>query len=126
MMILLPTQKIKGCIFSFPVKSGPHSCCCCKATVEKSRPVNKSLALVLGLKDEDMANDFPRVCNSCYMKSQRKKHGHCPIPTCTSTKGRNKGRLRHMPGKWTDLPKDVREAIANELRKYFNFKICLS
>ena len=51
------------------------------------------------------------------MKSQRKKHGHCPIPTCTSTKGRNKGRLRHMPGKWTDLPKDDREAIANELRK---------
>ena len=53
------------------------------------------------------------------MKSQRKKHGHCPIPTCTSTKGRNKGRLRHMPAKWTDLPKDVREAIANELRKLF-------
>ena len=64
-----------------------------------------------------MATDFPRVCNSCYMKSQRKKHGHCPIPTCTSTKGRNKGRLRHMPAKWTDLPKDVREAISNELRK---------
>ena len=24
-----------------------------------------------------------------------------------------------MPAKWTDLPKDVREAIANELRKLF-------
>ena len=88
--------------------------------MDKSRPVNKSLAQLLGLREEDAGNgaDSPRVCNQCYTKAQRKKHGHCPIPTCTSTKGRNKGRLRHMPGKWTDLPKDIREAIANELRKF--------
>ena len=86
--------------------------------------MNKSLAQLLGLREEDAGNgaDSPRVCNQCYTKAQRKKHGHCPIPTCTSTKGRNKGRLRHMPGKWTDLPKDIREAIANELRKFINKK----
>ena len=108
-------------MFTFTVKSGPHSCILCKATVDKSRPVNKSLALLYGLRDEDIGSgpDSPRVCNPCYIKAQRKKHGHCPIPTCTSTKGRNKGRLRHMPGKWTDMPKDIREAIANELRKYY-------
>ena len=110
------------------MKSGPHSCSLCKATVDKSRPVNKSLAQLLGLREEDAGNgaDSPRVCNQCYTKAQRKKHGHCPIPTCTSTKGRNKGRLRHMPGKWTDLPKDIREAIANELRKLNKKNMILS
>ena len=31
-----------------------------------------------------------------------------------------------MPGKWTDLPKDIREAIANELRKLKKKNMILS
>ena len=90
--------------------------------MDKSRTLKKSLAQLLGLRDEDTGSgaDSPRVCNSCYVKAQRKKHAHCPIPTCTSTKGRNKGRLRHMPGKWMDLSKDIQDIIANELRKCSN------
>ena len=30
-----------------------------------------------------------------------------------------------MPGKWTDLPKDIREAIANELRKFYKKNLML-
>ncbi len=42
----------------------------------------------------------------------------CPIPTCTTTKGRVKSRLRHLPKKWTTLSKDSKEAISKELRKF--------
>jgi hypothetical protein len=49
----------------------------------------------------------------------------CPVPTCNTTKSRVKGRLRHLPKKWSILPKDSKEAISNELRKfnsrYFEF-----
>ena len=97
------------------VKSGPHPCNVCKATVEQSRPVsNKGLAILLGLKEDEFGSEV-RTCNACYTKAQRKKH--CPIPTCTSTKARGKGRLRHMPPKWADLNKENRETIVNELRK---------
>ncbi len=100
------------------VKSGPHPCSVCKATVEQSRAVTqKSLALLLGLREDELGPET-RACNTCYAKAQRKKHAHCPIPTCTATKGRVKGRLRHMPKKWSYLPKDVREAISGELRKF--------
>ena len=98
------------------MKSGPHPCNVCKATVDQSRPVTgKGLAILLGLKEDEHGSDY-RVCNGCYTKAQRKKH--CPLPTCTSTKGRGKGRLRHMPGKWLDLSKDNKELIINELRKF--------
>jgi nuclear receptor co-repressor 1 len=41
----------------------------------------------------------------------------CPIPSCTTTKPKMKGRLRHLPPKWRSLPKDTKEIISNELRK---------
>ncbi len=41
----------------------------------------------------------------------------CPVPTCTTTKGRVRSRLRHLPKKWTTLNKEAKEAISNELRK---------
>ena len=105
-------------IFSFAVKSGPHQCNVCKSTVDSSRAVNtKNLAFLLGLSESDIGSDT-RVCNPCFMKAQRKKgNSCCPIPVCTSTKGRMKGRLRHMPSKLKDLPKDARETINNEFRK---------
>ena len=115
---------------SFSVKTGPHTCSVCKTTVDKSRLVNqKSLAQILGLREDEIGGGSgnggsdsppPRVCNPCYVKAQKKKHGHCPMPTCTSTRGRNKGRLRHMPAKWIDLSKDIQEMIANELRMFLN------
>ena len=103
----------------FAVKSGPHQCNVCNSTVETSRPVTtKNMAFLLGLSETDQVGSDTRVCNSCFMKAQRKKgNSHCPIPTCTSTKGRVKGRLRHMPNKLKDLPKDSREVINNEFRK---------
>ena len=103
-------------VFFFAVKSGPHPCNVCKATVDQSRPVsNKSLALLLGLKEDDFGPDV-RTCNGCWTKAQRKKH--CPLPSCTSTKVRGKGsRLRHMPNKWADLNKDSKELIVKELRE---------
>ena len=56
------------------------------------------------------------MCNSCWTKAQRKKH--CPMPSCTSTKGRGKGsRLRHMPAKWADLNRETKELVARDLRK---------
>ena len=108
---------ILTCCIPFSVKSGPHPCSVCKATVDQSRAVtHKSLALLLGLREDDLGPDT-RACNNCYAKAQRKKHAHCPIPSCTTSKGRVKGRLRHMPKKWSYLPKDIREAISSDLRK---------
>ena len=104
--------------FSIAVKSGPHQCNVCKSTVESSRPVStKNLAFLLNLSESDIGTET-RVCNPCFMKAQRKKgNSSCPIPVCTSTKGRMKGRLRHMPNKLKDLPKEARETINNEFRK---------
>lgn len=101
------------------MKSGPHQCNVCKSTVDSSRAVStKSLAALLGFTDPVDVGADTRVCNACFMKAQRKKgNSNCPIPTCTSTKGRVKGRLRHMPSKLKDLSKEAREAIANEFRK---------
>ena len=109
---------LKHSLFFFAVKSGPHQCNVCKSTVDSSRAVNtKNLAFLLGLSESDIGSDT-RVCNPCFMKAQRKKgNSCCPIPVCTSTKGRMKGRLRHMPSKLKDLPKDARETINNEFRK---------
>ena len=115
------------------MKSGPHQCNVCKNTVDSSRSVsNKNLAFLLGLSESDIGSET-RVCNPCFMKAQRKKgNSHCPIPVCTTTKGRIKGRLRHMPNKLKDMPKDAREAINNEFRKLHtatiqkNFPILIS
>ena len=113
---------LKHFFIFFAVKSGPHQCNVCKSTVDSSRAVNtKNLAFLLGLSESDIGSDT-RVCNPCFMKAQRKKgNSHCPIPVCTSTKGRVKGRLRHMPNKLKDLPKDARDAINNEFRKFIYF-----
>lgn len=51
------------------------------------------------------------------------KCSNCPIPTCTTARGRVKGRLRHLPKKWTTLSKDSKEALSSELRK-FQFYFC--
>ena len=65
---------------------------------------------------EDETGQDVRVCNGCWTKAQRKKH--CPMPSCTSTKGRGKGsRLRHMPAKWADLNRETKELVARDLRK---------
>ncbi len=42
---------------------------------------------------------------------------HCPIPSCTTAKGKVKGRLRHLPKKYSTMAKDSKEAVASELRK---------
>ena len=43
----------------------------------------------------------------------------CPIPICTSIKGRMKTPLRHLPSKLKYLPNIVWETIFKEFRKFF-------
>ena len=43
----------------------------------------------------------------------------CPIPICTSIKGRMKRPLRHLPSKLKYLPNIVWETIFKEFRKFF-------
>jgi len=101
------------------VKNGPYTCAACKALVDQSRAVTqKSLAVHLGLREDDVGPDV-RVCNTCYAKALKKKHAYCPVTTCTSTKTR--GRLRHMPKKWSILQKDFRDVISKEMRKHTKF-----
>ena len=60
------------------------------------------------------------------VKSGPHQKGSCPIPTCTSTKSRVKGRLRHIPNKLKDLPSEAKEAILNEFKIAENAKKCCS
>ena len=60
------------------------------------------------------------------VKSGPHQKGNCPIPTCTSTKSRVKGRLRHIPNKLKDLPSEAKEAILNEFKIAENAKKCCS
>jgi len=97
------------------VKGGPHPCVVCKVVVDHSRPVQKSQIGQLGIKEEDFSPET-RVCNNCWCKNIRKKHAHCPLPSCTTSKGRVKGRLRHLPTKLNDLPKSSKESLVNEFQ----------
>jgi len=104
------------------VKTGPHPCVLCKAVVESSRAVSKSHSTQLGLKEEDLGNDA-RVCNNCWCNTLKKKHAAvCPVPACTSNKGRNRGKLRHLPSKWTELDNKSKETIVGELQLPENTK----
>lgn len=104
------------------VKTGPHPCVLCKAVVDSSRAVSKSQYVQLGLKEEELVNDA-RVCNTCWCKTVKKKHAAvCPVPACTSSKGRNRAKLRHLPSKWADLDTKSKETIVLELQLPENTK----
>lgn len=104
------------------VKTGPHPCVLCKAVVDSSRAVTKSHSVQLGLKEEELVNDA-RVCNTCWCKTLKKKHAAvCPVPACTSSKGRNRGKLRHLPSKWAELDTKSKETIVAELQLPENTK----
>ena len=61
----------------------------CKSVVETTRAAGKTQALQLGVKEEELATGEARVCNTCWCKTLKKKHSAvCPMPTCTSNKGR--------------------------------------
>ena len=108
--------RVFNAVFFISVKGGPHPCVVCKVVVDHSRPVQKSQIGQLGIKEEDFSPET-RVCNNCWCKNIRKKHAHCPLPSCTTSKGRVKGRLRHLPTKLNDLPKSSKESLVNEFRK---------
>ena len=99
----------------FSVKSGPHPCVICKQIVEQSRAVSKAQAAQLGLKEEDVGSEGCRVCNKCWCNTLKKKH-ICPVPSCTSSKGRNRAKLRHLPSKWADLDARSKETIMEEMQ----------
>jgi len=105
------------------VKGGPHPCVLCKLMVDHSRPVQKSQAGLLGVKEEELSAES-RVCNNCWCKTIRRKHAHCPLPSCTTSKGKVKGRLRHLPSKLSDLPKPTKDAIYSEFQISEGMKKC--
>ena len=82
--------------------------------------MTKSHYAQLGLKEEELGNDA-RVCNACWCKTVKKK-AVCPVPACTSSKGRNRGKLRHLPSKWADLDSKSKDTIINELKLPDNTK----
>ena len=101
--------------FLFSVKSGPHPCVICKQIVDTSRAITKAQATQLGLKEEDIKDDSSRVCNKCWCSTLKKKHV-CPVESCTSNKGRNRAKLRHLPSKWADLDSKSKEVIMAEFQ----------
>lgn len=99
------------------VKTGPHPCVVCKSVVDTSRAAQKIHSSQLGITEEDLASGECRVCNTCWCKTLKKKHSAvCPVPTCTSNKGRSRGKLRHLPKKWGDLDKASKEIVMKELQ----------
>ena len=102
------------------MKSGPHPCVSCKQIVETSRAVSKAQASQLGLCEEDVGEEG-RVCNKCWCQTLKKKH-ICQVPSCTSSKRPNRGKLRHLPSKWYDLDTRSKEIIMKELQLPENIK----
>lgn len=91
----------------------------CKAQLDKflqSRPLPRSHAPQYGLREEEVTPGA-RVCNTCRCKSVRSRYTQCPLPTCPNAKGRIK-RLRPLPGKWTELPLEIKDPIIAEFRKF--------
>lgn len=100
-------------------KGGAHPCIVCKAQLDKflqSRPLPRSHAQQYGLREEEVTPGA-RVCNTCRCKSVRNRYTQCPLPTCPNAKGRIK-RLRPLPGKWTELPPEIKDPIIAEFRKF--------
>ena len=102
------------------MKSGPHPCVSCKQIVETSRAVSKGQAGQLGLCEDDVGEEG-RVCNKCWCQTLKKKH-ICQVPSCTSSKRPNRGKLRHLPSKWYDLDSRSKEIIMKELQLPENIK----
>merc|ERR1719336_2088136 len=102
------------------VKSGPHPCVSCKAIVETSRAVSASQASQLGLKEEEVG-EGARVCNKCWCNTLKKKHV-CQVPSCTSSKRPNRGKLRHLPKAWYELDSRSKEVIMKEMQLPENIK----
>jgi len=96
------------------VKSGPHPCVICNQICEQTRAVSRAQASQLGLKEEELTGEA-RVCSKCWCNTLKKKH-ICPVPLCTSSKGRNRAKLRHLPGKWQDLDAKSKGIIMGELQ----------
>nr|CAD7429781.1 unnamed protein product [Timema monikensis] len=98
-------------------KGGVHPCIVCKTSLDQflqSRPLPRSHALQYGLS-EDQVTPGARVCNTCRCKSVRSRYTQCPMPKCPNGKGRVK-RLRSLPGKWTELPPEIRNPIIIEFQ----------
>nr|CAD7571913.1 unnamed protein product [Timema californicum] len=98
-------------------KGGVHPCIVCKTSLDQflqSRPLPRSHALQYGLS-EDQITPGARVCNTCRCKSVRSRYTQCPMPKCPNGKGRVK-RLRSLPGKWAELPPEIRNPIIVEFQ----------
>ncbi|KAJ9589596.1 hypothetical protein L9F63_017181, partial [Diploptera punctata] len=98
-------------------KGGAHPCIVCKTQLDQflqSRPLPRSHAPQYGLR-EDEVTPGARVCNTCRCKSVRSRYTQCPLRTCPNTKGRVK-RLRPLPGKWTELPAEIKDPIISEFQ----------
>ena len=89
-------------------------------TVETSRSVSAGQAGQLGLKEEDVT-EGARVCNKCWCNTLKKKHV-CQVPSCTSSKRPNRGKLRHLPKALYELDSRSREIIMKELQLPENIK----
>jgi hypothetical protein len=118
---------ITDCTCFVAEKGGAHPCIVCKAQLDKflqSRPLPRSHAQQYGLREEEVTPGA-RVCNTCRCKSVRNRYTQCPLPTCPNAKGRIK-RLRPLPGKWTELPPEIKDPIIAEFRKFrFCYTLCM-
>ncbi|XP_054715965.1 nuclear receptor corepressor 1-like isoform X2 [Uloborus diversus] len=99
-------------------------CAVCKMVLDnfnQSRPLTKSNCSMFGIKESQLVGDM-RVCASCRFKSVRKR---CPVPTCKTPRRKVK-RLRPLPGKLAELPKEAKEAIIAELQIPTDVNKCCS
>ena len=88
--------------------------------METSRAVSASQASQLGLKEEEVG-EGARVCNKCWCNTLKKKHV-CQVPSCTSSKRPNRGKLRHLPKAWYELDSRSKEVIMKEMQLPENIK----
>lgn len=106
-------------------ENGPtQPCAVCKMELDnfnQSRPLTKSNCSLFGIKDTELLPDM-RVCASCRFKSVRKR---CPIPSCKTPKRKVK-RLRPLPGKLTELSKEMKDSVMSELQIPSDVNKCCS
>ncbi|XP_071945276.1 uncharacterized protein [Antedon mediterranea] len=75
-----------------------------------SRPVTHQNCSIFGIEKSQVVSNM-RVCSKCRCRSIRRR---CPIPTCKTPK-RKVRKLKLLPAKWSEIPEEQRNSIAEEI-----------